>query len=108
MPGPIVTVAATIMCPHAGTVTNIPTSTRVLVSGTPPILLTDSGIVAGCPFNVSAVPSPCIKVQWLVGATRVLIEGRPPLVQSSSGLCIGPAPQGPPIIVATQPRVIAQ
>ncbi|MBI1332581.1 MAG: hypothetical protein JST12_19395 [Armatimonadetes bacterium] len=107
MPGGIVTVASTIMCPHGGTVTDIPTSTRVLVAGTPPILLTDQGLVAGCPFNTGS-PSPCIKVQWMVGATRVLIEGRPPLVQSSTGLCIGPAPQGPPVIVAVQPRVIAQ
>lgn len=108
MPGPIVTAASTITCTHAAPVSHITTSVRVLIVGTPPVLQSDVGMVAGCPFVVSGAPSPCLTVSWMTGTTRVLIEGRPALVQSSTGLCIGPAPQGAPIIMVTQPRVVAQ
>jgi uncharacterized Zn-binding protein involved in type VI secretion len=109
MPGPIVTAASAVTCTHAIPVTHVTSSVRVQVVGAPPILLSDTGTVAGCPFNVSGSPMPCTTVTWLVGSTRVMIEGRPAVVQSSSGLCIGPAgPQGTPLIMVTQPRVIAQ
>ncbi|MBX3117498.1 MAG: hypothetical protein KF784_00415 [Fimbriimonadaceae bacterium] len=110
MPGPIYNVGATVICPHGGQVTPVPTSTRVLFSGTPAVLVPDTCTVAGCAFTLPGPkPSPCIRVQWLVGATRVLIEGRPPLIQTSTGLCLSPeqAPQGPPTITVTQMRVIA-
>lgn len=110
MPGLLFHVGATAICPHGGQVTVIPTNTRVLVMGQPVALLSDVCMVAGCAFTIPpAVPMPCLKVQWLVGATRVLVMGQPPLVQSSVGLCLNPlqAPQGPPTVIMTQTRVIA-
>ena len=42
-------------------------------------------------------------------AARVLANGMPVLVQTSTGLCMSAdaIPNGPPLIIATQPRVIA-
>jgi len=99
--------SATIICPHAGQATTIPTSVRVTVGGAPPLLLTDTTMVAGCPFMVGPSPGPCLKVAWTTGATRVLIEGKPPLLMSSVGISQGPG-AGPATILMTQVRVQAQ
>jgi uncharacterized Zn-binding protein involved in type VI secretion len=113
MPGPIFHVAAQAICPHAGTVSTISSNTRVLVSGQPAATLADTYVVAGCPFQVPAGPTtkpqPCVKVQWLVPATRVLVNGQPAILQTSTGLCLSieQIPQGPPTVVANQPRVVA-
>ncbi|HJP66971.1 MAG TPA: hypothetical protein VKA30_11795 [Actinomycetota bacterium] len=110
MPGPLYHVGATAMCPHAGPITTVSSNVRVLVSGMPVATLTDTSLVAGCPFVTPAgVPHPCVRVQWLTPAVRVLVNGQPPLTQASTGLCLAAdqAPQGPPVIVATQPRVVA-
>jgi uncharacterized Zn-binding protein involved in type VI secretion len=108
MPGPLFHVGAVALCPHAGTVTTISSDTRVLVSGMPVATMADQYMVAGCPFNIAGVPTPCLKVQWITSATRVLVNGIPPITALSTGLTIAAgAPGGPPIIVQTQPRVAA-
>jgi uncharacterized Zn-binding protein involved in type VI secretion len=85
----------------------ISSNARVLVSGMPVATMGDQYLVAGCAFTIPP-PQPCIRVHWLVPATRVLINGQPAILQTSVGLCLGPtqAPQGAPIVIATQPRVI--
>ncbi len=109
MPGTLFHVAATAMCPHGAPVTTVSSNARVLVGGLPVATLADQYLVAGCPFNVSGTPSPCLRVQWLAPATRVLVNGTPPILDASAGLCLNPAqaPQGAPVVVATQPRVVA-
>jgi len=109
MPGPLFHVGATAMCPHGGPISTISSNARVLVSGMPVATVADTSLVAGCAFNVAGAPHPCVRVQWLVPAVRVLINGQPALLQTSTGLCLAPdqAPQGPAVIVATQPRVVA-
>jgi hypothetical protein len=100
----------TAICPHGAPVNPITTNARVLVSGQPVVTLADQYLVAGCPFTLPGPkPSPCLRVQWIVVALRVLVNGQPPVLQTSAGLCLSPeqAPQGPPTIVVTQPRVIA-
>jgi uncharacterized Zn-binding protein involved in type VI secretion len=87
----------------------ISTNTRVLVSGMPVATMGDLYLVAGCPFTVPPrKPQPCVKVQWLVPTTRVLVNGQPAILQTSTGLCqsVEQIPQGAPIVIATQPRVI--
>src|SRR5215471_7986622 len=108
MPGPLFHVGATAICPHGGSISTISSDTRVLVSGMPVATLADVSLVAGCPFNISGAPSPCLKVQWLAPAARVLVMGQPAILATSPGLCLSPAqaPQGPPTIVASQTRVI--
>jgi len=111
MPGPLVHVSATVMCPHGGQVTAISSNTRVLVSGTPVVTVSDQYLIAGCVFTIPGPkPSPCVTARWLTPAARVQVNGQPVIVQSSTGICSSPeqVPQGPPLIVATQPRVIGQ
>jgi hypothetical protein len=109
MPGFLFHVNASAMCPHAGQAQTVSANTRVFVNGMPVALMTDTTLITACPFNVSGKPQPCLRVQWTVGATRVLINGQPPLIQTSMGLCLSPeqAPQGAPLIITTQTRVMA-
>src|SRR5688500_7298909 len=99
MPGFLVQVGATAMCPHAGQVSIVSSNTRVLVGGQPAATLGDQFLIAGCPFTVPpGKPQPCVKVQWLAPAMRVLIGGQPAILQTSTGLCLSAEqiPQGPP------------
>lgn len=109
MGAPLYHVGAQAICPHAGQVTAIPSSPRVLVGGQPVVTLSDTHLVAGCAFTVPpGKPQPCVKVQWLVPAMRVLVGGQPAILQSSSGLCLSPEqiPQGPPSVLVTQMRAM--
>lgn len=108
MPGPLYHVGAVALCAHGGSVSVISSNARVLVNGMPAATMADTAMIAGCPFNVSAVVQPCLRVQWVTPAARVLINGQPALLQNSVGLGLGPtqAPQGPITIVSTQPRVV--
>lgn len=107
MPGFLLHVGATAMCPHGGQVSIISSNTRVMVSGQPVATFGDTYLVAGCPFTVPGPkPQPCVKVQWLVPAARVLINGQPAILQTSTGLCLSAEqiPQGPPNVLVTQMR----
>ena len=44
------------------------------LGGKPPLLADDVVTIAGCAFNVSGAPSPCLRVQWQMPATRVTVE----------------------------------
>jgi hypothetical protein len=80
-------------------------SPRVMVSGQPVSLMPAPYVIAGCPFNVSGAPVPCVTGQWLVGSVRVLSTGQPLVLQTSVSTCI---PNGTPMmILVTQPRVLA-
>lgn len=107
MPGFLLHVGATAICPHGGQISIISTNTRVLVGGQPVATLADQYLVAGCAFTVPpGKPQPCVKVQWLTPAARVLINGQPALLQTSAGLCQSAEqiPQGPPTVIVTQVR----
>lgn len=107
MPGFLFHVGASAICPHGGQVQVIPTSPRVFVSGQPAATVGDIFMVAGCPFTVGPKYQPCFTVQWLMPATRVFLNGQPAILQTSTGICQSAEqiPQGPPIVVAAQPRV---
>ena len=100
----LITTASTLQCPHGGTVTGAPSATKATADA---ILLraTDSFTIAGCPFNVSGSPSPCLTVQWASSATKVRHDGDFVLTSASVGLCIGAGPQGTVIVSATQSQV---
>ncbi|HVR47481.1 MAG TPA: hypothetical protein VMT95_12700 [Candidatus Binatia bacterium] len=99
--------ASVLMCPHGGDVSAIPSGPRPLAAGVPLVLATDTFLVAGCPFLLGAVPSPCLTVLWIVPDIFSTVAGTPTLSQSSVGLCMSPAllPQGPVIVVDCQPQV---
>jgi hypothetical protein len=108
MSGALTHVGSVAVCPHAGQVSVVSTNTRVLLSGQPAAISTDSFLVAGCPFTLpGSKVQPCVGVRWLVPALRVRVGGQPAVLQTSTGLCHSAeqVPQGPPTFVAVQPRV---
>ena len=107
---PALTSASTLTCPHGGTATHRPGQSKVLVAGAPVLTQQDLGTVAGCAFNVSGAPSPCTAVRWITGAGQVRVGGLPVLHSASTGMCssAAQAPQGPPIVSATQLQVVVR
>lgn len=103
MPGPLLHVGATVMCAHAGQAQPVTPNARVLVTGMPTVTMAASYLVAGCVFNVSGAPSPCVTAQWMTAATRLTSNGQPLLLMDSQAIC---APNSTPLVVVTaQTRV---
>ena len=98
MPGYLLHLGATVMCAHGGQAQPTVTNPRVTVSGQPITTLPAPYIVAGCPFNVSGSPVPCVTGQWTTAATRVTSNGMPVLLLDSQATCI---PNGTPLIIST-------
>jgi hypothetical protein len=113
MPGPVLHSGAVASCPHGGSLQIMAASTRVVLGGLPAAVLTDPGMVAGCPFQIPVgpviKPQPCITTRWIAGATRVLANGLPVLINPPVALCLSAEqiPGGPPMISSSQMRVIA-
>jgi hypothetical protein len=113
MPGPALHTGATAMCPHGGQLTIVVATPHVLLGGMPAAVITDQGLVAGCPFQVpvgaGTKPQPCVTTKWIVGATKVLVGGMPLLINPCTALCLSAEqiPGGPPVISASQTKVIA-
>ncbi len=103
MPGFLLHMGAVVMCAHGGQAQPTVTNPRVTVSGQPIVTMPAPHAIAGCPFNVSGAPVPCVTGQWVTAATRVLSNGMPVLLFDSQAIC---APNGTPLIVTTtQTRV---
>jgi|SRR5690554_1604634 len=103
MPGFLLHLGATVQCAHAGQAQPTVTNPRVLVSGQPIVMQPGPYVIAGCPFNVSGAPSPCVTANWVTGATRILSNGLPVLLLDSQAIC---APNGTPLLIlSTQTRV---
>ena len=110
MPGPVLHSGVSATCPHGGPLTVVAASPRVTVSGLPVAVLSDQGLVAGCLFTLpGGKPQPCVSTRWIAAATRVLANGQPVLINPMAALCLSAEqiPGGPPIIAASQTRVIA-
>jgi hypothetical protein len=101
----VLTASSVMMCPHGGTVQASPSATNVLIGGAPVLTASDVFVIAGCPFVIGVVPSPCLTVQWVQPAAQSTVSGNPTLTEASVGLCIGAGPQGPVMIVAASPNV---
>lgn len=107
MAGPFITATATLLCPHGGKVAIAPASSRALAGGAPIATAADTFVISGCAFTLPGpVPSPCVKVQWVVPEMRVQHGGAPALDAASVGLCLAAsgAPQGPVVIQPAQTR----
>jgi uncharacterized Zn-binding protein involved in type VI secretion len=98
MPGYLLHSGASVICAHAGTASPTSVIPRVKVAGQPITTMAAPYSVAGCPFNVSGAPSPCVTGQWVTGATRVSSGGSPVLLQDSQAVC---APNGTPLTVTS-------
>ena len=111
MPGPILHTGASASCPHGAPLQIIAASPRVTASGMSVAVLTDQGVVAGCPFTLpNGTPHPCTTTKWIVASTRVTANGQPVLINPLTAICLAATqvPQGPPIITGSQTRVVAQ
>jgi hypothetical protein len=114
VPGYLLDGRTQMTCPHGGQVTTRPRATRVTIDGQPPYVLADfdapQPAVAGCAFNISGAPSPCMYLQWLMPAMRVTVDSSPVLLSSSLAMCLNAArvPQGTAIVSGHQTRVQAQ
>jgi hypothetical protein len=106
----ILDMGCTIKCPHGGQATVVPRNSRVKVGGNFALLATDTMTIAGCTFNVSGAPVPCVTIQWTAPATRDTVNGTPVLLQTSVGLCLNAAsaPQGTAIVSGVQTKVSGQ
>lgn len=104
MPGTLVQLGASILCPHGGQVQITPTAPRVTSNGQPLATVGDVYLVSGCVPPGPPGQPPCANVKWMVGALRVKIGGQPALLNTSVGMAMGGIP-GPPIVGATQLRV---
>ena len=95
------------MCPHGGTVQIISTNTSVMAGGDFLVRSSDTFIIAGCTFQISGVPNPCVQVQWVETVEQSQTMGDFNLNEASVGLCLAAtqAPQGTVLINSTQPQV---
>lgn len=103
MPGTLLHMGATVICSHGGNAQPATPAARVLVVGQPVVVQPVPYVVAGCPFNVSGTPVPCVTAQWVTGSTRILCNGMPVLLIDSQAIT---TPNGTPLqIINTQTRV---
>jgi len=103
MPGFLLHVGATVLCAHGGQAQATVPNPRVLVSGQPTVTQSGPYAIAGCPFNVSGSPVPCVTAQWVLGAVRITSNGIPLLLLDSQAICV---PNGTPLMITvTQTRV---
>ena len=104
MPAPLLHVGATVQCSHGGTATPTAPNPRVTVSGQPTVVMSAPYVIAGCPFNVSSSPVPCVTGQWTVAATRVMSSGQPLVLMTSQSVC---TPNGTPMLpLSAQTRAL--
>jgi len=107
MPAPVLTMAATIMCPHGGTATAVPQNQSILIMGAPVLVMTDVFIIAGCAFVIAGVPAPCLTIQWSMPAVSMVVHGTPVLLATSIGLCMGGSGGLPAVVIPGQTQVVA-
>lgn len=114
MPGFVLTISSTVLCPHGGSAVLTTANTKMVIDGAPALLESDVHTVAGCPFQIpvgaGTKPSPCIRIEWTGGAAQLQVNGVGVLLQSSIGKCLSPesAPQGVAVIANTQVKISAQ
>ncbi len=94
MPGPLLHLNATILCPHGGQAMPTAPNPRVLVSGQAIVTQPTPYTVAGCalPPNTGG---PDVTAQWIRGAARVFSNSQPVLLADSQAIC---APTGSPLL----------
>jgi hypothetical protein len=93
MPGPVLTMQASILCPHGGQVTPTGASNALLIDGAPVLTIATSGVVVGCPaVGQQNEPMPCTTVQFMPDAD-LIVGGELVLTMSVNSVCM---PHGQP------------
>jgi len=110
MPGYLLHIGAAVQCTHLAPAAATPGAPRVFASGMPVATVASVWSVAGCLFQVSSVPQPCVRVQWTMPAGRIVIGGSAALltpgIGTGAGTCLNAeqAPQGVPTVNQLQLR----
>ena len=105
MPGYLLHQGAAVACLHNGQAQATVPNLRVTVGKQATVQQANPWAVAGCPYNVSGSPVPCVTAQWTSAAVKVRSLGQPLLLQDSQAVC---APNGTGVtITTTQTRVKA-
>src|ERR1700676_3786419 len=96
----ILTIDNQVQCPHGGQAILVTTNSAFLVDGSPALLETDMPVIAGCPFTVGVVYSPCVLIEWTGAAEMLTVDDAGVVLETSVGLCSNPAgaPQGVAIV----------
>jgi len=96
-----------LKCPHGGQVSIVASTSRVTAAGSPLVTASDTFTIAGCSFNISGSPHPCVEVEWLVTDQSSQVNGALTLSEESVGMCLAAdqAPQGTVLINSTQEKV---
>ena len=93
------------MCPHGGQAVVVPSNPTVQIAGSPVLVMSDVFTIAGCPFNISGAPAPCVNIQWTAPAVSTTVNNTPVLLATSIGLCMGGSPGVPAVVVPGQMQV---
>ncbi len=111
MAGRLLTTQTQMQCPHGGQVQAVSSNTRVSAgSGAFVLRRSDTFTISGCPFQIPApsgtIPSPCVRVEWLVADMCLKVDQQQTLSEGSVGICFSAqqAPQGTVSVVNTQMR----
>jgi hypothetical protein len=105
----VVTTASLVQCMHGGMAALVTTNSVLMAGGAPALLETDMPMIAGCPFVVGTVPSPCVSIQWSGAAATLTVNGVGVVLETSIGNCLSAAgaPQGVAIVSGASPAVAA-
>jgi hypothetical protein len=109
MPGPLLTVASKLICPHGGQVMIV--SSNKALAGAPLVSHKDTFTIVGCTFTLPGPkPSPCMSIEWMTYESKIDVGSGFALSTGSVGICKADtgAPQGKVIVTTTQPGVSAK
>jgi hypothetical protein len=107
MGDPLLTVSASVQCPHGGLGTIVPSQSAVTAGDT--VCTADDDVtIEGCGFMVGNVASPCVTVEWQDDAGACTAGGSAILTTGTEGQCLSAesAPQGPVILDAGQTAAV--
>ena len=103
MPGFLLHEGSVVFCAHGGQARPSAPNARVLIFKNPIVMMPAPDTIAGCAFNVSGSPSPCVTATWSTAATRVKSNNQPVLLSDSQATC---APNSTPLTInKTQTKV---
>jgi hypothetical protein len=102
----VLTDQSSVQCPHGG-MGQIAAASQKKAQSKNGNLLTESDkhIESGSSFMKGTTPSPCLKIEWSLGANKVQAGQKAVLTNQSIGKCLGPgdAPQGMALINNSKP-----
>jgi hypothetical protein len=106
----LLTTAASIQCPHQGTVIVTCDNTRVTFDGDFALRDSDTFTIVNCNFATPVGPHPCLSVTWSSPAENSTVLGDSTLTEASVGYCIAGdgAVQGVVEISGVQGRVAGE